>query len=104
MTVDEHTLCASCAVPAGEHAHDAAGNLLCPHTWTTTHFTPTEETDPMAAQTTITATADDMKTGATLTDVARFVEEASRAGIDPDTPVRITAGFRGQLRQIEVAG
>ncbi len=39
--VTEHTPCGTCGVPAGEHASDELGHLICPRQ-PTTPFQPVE--------------------------------------------------------------
>ncbi|MDJ0321672.1 hypothetical protein [Pseudarthrobacter sp. PS3-L1] len=45
--------------------------------------------------------AENPKQGMTLAELNQFIQTADNAGIDPRTPVRITAGWTRQLQIIE---
>lgn len=51
----------------------------------------------------LTQTAADKRAGMTLAELGRLVQEAHRAGLDPDTAVvAARVGFRSQLQELTV--
>lgn len=58
----------------------------------------------MATHQTITQIAAGAETGMTMTELEAFVDEARRIGIAPDTRIRVTAGFRSQIKAIRTYG
>ena len=58
----------------------------------------------MATHQTISQTATSTETGLTMSELEAFVDEARRVGIAPDTRIRVTAGFRSQIKEIRTYG
>lgn len=52
---------------------------------------------------TIVKRAEDKRDGMTLGDLATFCEQAAAAGVDPDTFIKVTVGFRQQLQAVEIS-
>jgi len=50
---------------------------------------------------TVDVKAADPKTGMTLDELAVFVQEAMRAGIAGDTPVKAVVSMRGGIKKLE---
>lgn len=51
---------------------------------------------------TVKHTATERKTGMTLDELGMFVQEAMRLGIAGAAPIKVRAGFAGQIRSLEV--
>lgn len=51
---------------------------------------------------TITTDANDTKAGMTLDELATFVQDAMRAGVEGCDLVRVRTGFRAQITQLQV--
>lgn len=49
----------------------------------------------------VASKAEDPGTGMTLIELERFVSEAASAGAPANTRLRVTLGWRGQIRAIE---
>lgn len=62
-----------------------------------------QETQAMLTRS-VTAVADDRKAGLTLGQVAAWVQDAYRAEIEPDAPVKVATGWRSQIVRLEVTG
>ena len=67
------------------------------------------QTDPMAlqgpqnrVQRTVSVEANNPKTGMTLDEMAGLIQDAMRADIDGSTPVKVTVGFRSQVRTAKI--
>ncbi len=54
----------------------------------------------MARQITITAQADDRRTGMTLGELEAFIAEARSADLGPDTRIIVTTGWNQQIRRL----
>ncbi len=50
------------------------------------------------AQRTVAVEATDPKTGMTLDEMAGLIQDAMCADIDGSTPIKVTVGFRAQVR------
>ena len=68
-----------------------------------------EYLDPQATQgpqnrvqRTVSVEANNPKTGMTLDEMAGLVQDAMRADIDGSTPVKVTVGFRSQVRTAKI--
>ncbi|MEU9887949.1 hypothetical protein [Sphaerisporangium sp. NPDC051011] len=55
----------------------------------------------MTISTNVASTATDPKTGMTLDELAAFVQEAMRAGVPGDRPVKVVANMRGGIKKVE---
>lgn len=58
----------------------------------------------MSLEKTLRAAADDPKRGMTLDELARFVQQAMRDGIDGTATVKVVVTWRSGIKRIEVAG
>ena len=54
------------------------------------------------AQHTVAMEANNPKTGMTLDEMAGLIQDAMRADIDGSTPVKVTVGFRSQVRTAKI--
>ena len=74
-------------------------------------MTNPEYLDPQATQgpqnrvqRSVSVEAIDPKAGMTLDEMAGLVQDAMRADIDGATPVKVTVGFRSQIRVATIGG
>jgi hypothetical protein len=58
----------------------------------------------MSTKTTIEHAADDKSAGLTFQELGEFVQEAERAGIPLEAPVKVVSGLRSQIKSIGVTG
>lgn len=58
----------------------------------------------LQARTTLKGNAIDKKRGMTVDEIRRFLMEVGNCGLEGDTPVKVTTGWRQQITHLEVSG